>query len=1589
MKTEQTRKELKERIKELENKLLEVKASEERFRSTFDQDQIIKLLIDPDNGDIIEANKAAAKFYGYSIAELTSMKISKINSLPEKDVFEEMKKATEFKNNYFFFKHIHKNGSISEVAVYSTPVEYGGKKRLYSIIHDITEQKQLENKLIESQKTTEMILRSSSVGLAYAVNRKIIWANEAMETLFGYKDKDFAGKSTRILYANEEEYLKAGKLTYDREDKSESIQFNCLFKRKDGSIFTGHYKINFIDANNPDKGLIVSILDISELLEYEKKLQIRNTAIDSAIDGIGILDDQLNFIYLNKAYARVFGYEKSGDLLEKPWKLLYNNNEIKRFESEIFPDFFRTGSWRGEANGQRKDNSSFPQEVSLTRFKEDKIICVIRDISERKKAEDHIQTINARSNFLLESTQDMIKLESTQEAYNYIAAKFYKLIKEKGLITIVEFKNNSNKWSVKKIEGLSNLARKINTLLGFNMQEMEGEVKTKFYHNLGKGKLSRIDFDFPAMTSGKISNKQGKVMKRLLGVKSIYAIPIIRDDIFLGAVNIAYRGENLDHIKDIIEALVSQISTSLEKLNFKEQLQQNLKEKEIISDNVPNIIWKADAGSDGKLTNTYISGVADEFLGLPSGSINNDWEKYFSFVKPDYLQGIRKEIAEGLQKPGSTFSMEYEVIKSDGSTAWFQSTGRCYLEQSVKRIYGYTADISERRETQKEIEENERMLNLIFNTVPDPITIIRLNDGICLNVNEGFSRIIGYTKEETLGKTNEDLELWVNPAERKEMFMKLGEEGYVDSFEAKFRKKNGNVITALMSAKFLSIKGEKCVITISRDITERKEAELAIKTSEEKYHSIFLNAPIGIFHYDTQGVITDCNGPFVKIIGSSKEKLVGLDMIQKLNNKNIIQCVKDSLNKGVSHYEDWYTSITGNKTTFVNILFRGLKNEAGKIVAGIGLVEDITARKKAEKALQESEEKYRNIITLAPVGFYQTLGDGSFSFANQAFAEILNYRNIEELKKKANMENVYFHEGQRDELINKYDKLRYGQVQNVEVLLKKKGGESVWVLLTSKANKNEKGETESYDGFVIDISGRKENEAEIMKLKHAIEQSPANIVITDKEGKIQYTNPAFTETTGYQPEEVMGQNPRILQSGEHDRDFYRKLWETISKGSNWIGEFKNRKKDGGYYWESSIISPVLGNEGDIVNYIAIKQDITEQKKAERELIRAKEKAEQSDKLKSAFLASMSHELRTPLNAIIGFSDLLLNGDMIDEKAREFVDPINSSGKHLLEIIQDLFDISTLQTGESQVKKSLFSINGLFEEINRSIKDELVKGDKIKLDIQFMPPDHDQNIHLNTDKNKVKRVLINLLNNAIKFTQEGYVKYGYKIEGKDILFFVQDSGIGIAKDKQEIIFERFRQVEEASSTRQYQGIGLGLSICHKIAELLEADIWVESKKGKGSNFYFRLNNMLETKSKKTKITTNPGNHAEGISGKTILAAEDEQSNRLLMDTIISKMGARVILAGNGQEALDIVRKNPEIDLVLMDIKMPVMNGFDATRAIHKIRPELPVIALTAFAFENDRKKAIEAGCIDYASKPVSINELRKKIKMYIQTNKSDK
>ena len=533
------------------------------------------------------------------------------------------------------------------------------------------------------------------------------------------------------------------------------------------------------------------------------------------------------------------------------------------------------------------------------------------------------------------------------------------------------------------------------------------------------------------------------------------------------------------------------------------------------------------------------------------------------------------------------------------------------------------------------------------------------------------------------------------------------------------------------------------------------------------------------------------------------------------------------------------------------------------------------------------------------------------------------------------------------------------------------------------------------NGINVMAAALQARDAELQQLSLAVEQSPESIVITDLDARIIYVNQAFTKVSGYTLQEVIGQNPNVLQSSKTPKETYQDLWAVLSSGRPWRGEFKNKRKDGSLYDELATISPIIQADGRMTHFVAVKQDITEQKRIASELDAhrhhleklvhertyalsvAKEAADVANKAKSAFLANMSHEIRTPLNAILGLGHLLGLSPLAPEQ-HDKLDKIAAAGQHLLQVINDILDLAKIEAGKVQLQHGVFNPSAILQEVVALISASAdKKGLSLHLDTDSLPP------LVSGDATRLRQSLLNLAGNAVKFTGQGGVTLRGEVVSEDrarylLRFSVEDTGPGIAPTKLPLLFTAFEQLDNSTS-REYGGTGLGLAITSHLARLMGGEVGVESELGQGSRFWLtvqvdRSNSEPAVSYLHAKITAGEQLKRRLLPAQ-ILLVEDDPVNAEVAIEILTSAGCQVDAAVDGEKAVKMAASQP-YDLILMDIQMPVMNGIEATDLI-RMQPqhkETPILAMTANVLLQDRKDCLRHGMNDFIPKPFDPEQL---------------
>jgi len=791
-----------------------------------------------------------------------------------------------------------------------------------------------------------------------------------------------------------------------------------------------------------------------------------------------------------------------------------------------------------------------------------------------------------------------------------------------------------------------------------------------------------------------------------------------------------------------------------------------------------------------------------------------------------------------------------------------------------------------------------------------------------------------------------------------------------------------------LKQKYKSLKS-----SVETDLLERKHSEHILQESKNILFEAQKQAQIGVWDWDAKTDKVIWSDVLYKIAGIDP-KLPAPSYAEHANIYTPQSWLKlksavENVLKTVDEYQLELELIRPDgRIRNVNAFGVVKFDSAGQIAGLFGTLQDITEQKL-------SESIFRDIIEKNPISIQILDMEGFVIQINPAHTKLFGVRppagysifkdtqlleqGLGELFEKMKKgETVYFPDS-------------YFNVNNIDPSFP---DSPVWIKAVGFTLNNNNGIPERIVIMHENITERRQAEA---LLNDIIDKNPMSIQIVDKDGFTIRGNPAYTQLFGALPppdfsifDDLKRKSPELEQlilhakNGEvvHLPDTYYNAHDVVPKAPD------------NPLWIRALLFPLKESGDKRERLVFMHENITERKKAEQELIKAKEHAEESDHLKSAFLANMSHEIRTPMNGILGFADLLKDSKLSGEEQQEYISIIEQSGVRMLNIINDIIDISKIEAGLMKLDPKESNINEQIEYIYSFFKPEAeAKGIKLS----FNNPLPAKEATIITDREKFYAILTNLVKNAIKYTEKGTIEIGYNLVethgsaspgsaspgSASLQFYVKDTGIGIPEDRQSAIFERFIQADIADKMAR-QGAGLGLSISNAYVEMLGGKISIESEEGIGSTFYFTLPYNAEPEERKVAGKIVPAKKEENkIEKLKILVVEDDETSEKLISITVKEFSKEVISVRSGSEAVKVCRANPDLDLILMDIQLPEMNGYAATRQIRLFNTDVIIIAQTAYALYTDKEEAIIAGCNDYISKPIKKDELVSLIHKYFR------
>jgi PAS domain S-box-containing protein len=1525
--------------------------SEAKYRSIFENNKMIMLLLDPKSKKIVDANPGAEKFYGWTRDELKKMKITHIEKLTPHQVKERIKMVTNSKSNYFEFEHTKKDNSVCDVSVIKGDININDKKLFYILVTDITEQKKAREEIRKSEEKYLDIFNNVPVGIVYVDNEGFIRAvNHSLIKMAGLKEKEFIGKNATSL-------LKKFLVSKDIPKILLSIKNALLGKKVDVIEFEINNRIleSRVSTSKLYNGFTTVLSDVTEQKKYEDDIKASETKFKNLIhfapDPFFQGNQKGDFIECNEAAILLTGYSRK-ELLNMNMKSLFNKKMLDRKPLQY--DLLNEGKTvQSERKLITKDGKIKLIEMNSKKMEDGTFLSFIRDITERKKSEkalkeseeryrkivlnlrqayfetDNIGVIThcthelsimseysekeliGKTSFSLVKTEDRERViaeykKHLVEKKSYLASEFKVTIKSGNSFWVEQLTNFQYDEKGKLLKA-SNIVKDIS-----ERKESEEALKASesLFRNLSKSTATAIfvyqdeKFVFVNEATEKLSGyskeellemnfwevvhpefkeiayNRGLARQKGEKVTNRYHLKLMKKDGTEAWID--FTGGNINWAGK--DAAIGSAFCITDLKMAEEKLIQSEERYKIITSSTSDYLFSAQITKDGKSKMDWVAGSFKKI----SGYTLKEFQKRGGWTSTIHPKDAKIEnVALEKLKNNKKVEIEVRIFNKNDEIVWVRySTSPVWSseENRVVSIFGAVKDITEEKKANLALKKSGERYKLITNLTSDYLFAVNIDKKGRSNptwIAGSFEEITGYTFEEYKERGGWVATVHPDDLEKdKTAFEKLkrNEKAVV---EIRTIHKSGKIVwvetygSPVWDKKKNKLKGINGAV---RDITMEKLAFIALHESEEKYKLISSLTSDYLFEskYNEQNVleIIWVAGSFEIMTGYTLEEYKAVGGWSSRLHKDDVAVDNEALKKLHQNKKAFLEVRTYHKNgdiIWVRNSCSPIWDPIKKRVIGItGAVTNITEEKRQQLIRQiqynisndmvnvKSTNKLFSIVRtellqlIDASNFFVAFYDEDKGLLTTAVDydkdKVISWEAeksitgivIEENKK------IFFH---KEEILSlaKSKKIKLvGEVPEVwlGVPLHISGKVFGAIVLQSYNNPDayDKSSIELLEVIASQLSlfiERNKAENDALRLSRAIVQSPVSVVITNMDGDIEYVNPMFEKVSGYAFEEVFGENSRILNAKEQPKEFYKELWDTILSGKDWHGEFHNKKKNGELYWENAIISPIENEKEEITHFVAIKEDITEKKKMLGEIIISKEQAVASEKIKTEFLAQMSHEIRSPLNVIMSFIELIkgeLSGSLTSDMEDSF-QSIDSASSRIIRTIDLILNMTDLQLGSYVISLVDIDVVSMLQRVKSEyLKSAHNKGLELRLELEF------NRKKITSDEYALIQIVSNLVDNAIKYTDTGYVSIVAKKDAKNgLIIKVNDTGIGMKKEFLPIIFSSFTQ-EEQGYSRTFDGNGLGMALVKNYCEVISADISVQSKKGKGTTFTLEIPNL---------------------------------------------------------------------------------------------------------------------------------------------------
>jgi PAS domain S-box-containing protein len=1385
-------------------------------------------------GVILDLNEAAASTLGKSPLKLKNSAFGKYISIDTKNIFNcflDTLFNSECNDSCELTLQI--KGRLPMYVQLSGCITGNSKSCIVHLI-DLSNHKQKEASLLESEVLYQSILKASPDDISITdLEGRILHISHSALTIFGYnREEEILGRllSDFVVPADIERVWVNMAFLFQGININPG-EYSGL--RRDGSSFSIEVNANLIrDTDGKPIKMIIIVRDI-----HERKLSE------------AILASTSQLLKRTAEMAKVGGWELDLRTHHRFWsKETCHILEINPAVTPSIGEGINLSFYAPEAlpmiqaavEAGIKFGTSFDLELPMITRKGKhiwvrdqghflmengkaiKVYGVMQDITDRKQAEELLKKSNHNLSVINELASELSSLDTSEDLFSYITKKLKKITHAQGA-TLALYNSQKKELNVAAAElNPDVMAPIVDAMGGIDLSQINFPVSEDIRINLIKTPI-KIGLSLSEVTCGLVAPPNEKIEGEIQNSFRYVGIAYIVAGELFGTSILMFHPNQPDPSIEMLKSFVHLVAVSLRRKLAEKDMNEAMNRLQKIADLVPGVVYQFLLRPDGTSCFPYASEGIKKIYRVTPEEVKEDAAKVFAIIHPDELEAVAASI-ETSAKNLTYWNQETRVRFKDGTIRFLQGNAAPQREMDGSVLWhGFITDVTERKLSEEALKESELKYRELVENSPDAIVIYI--DGKVVYVNkECIHLMTASSAEDLVGKS---VFQFVRPESmsivRKRM-KKIKTTGFIlPIIEEKFVRLNGLEVDVEVKAMPVRFKNKQAVQLIIRDITERKQMLNALSLSENRYKTLFEKASDGILIMNATGKILSINESFAHMHGYTVDELLQMNL-RTLDTPEMAQLLPkmiarvlggETVHLDVDHFhKDGHIISFAISSSLIHV------GDESYIQA---FHTDITERRNAERVLRESEAMNRALISSIPDLIFTNRRDGEYLAVHASNPDLLYVPPEKLLHKKI---RDILPTAIADQLEKAGENaLDTGILQEVSYWLPmEKGKNSFFEARVVPFT------TDTVISFIRDVTQRKLAEEKFLQLSLAVEQSPASIVITNTEGLIEYVNPKFVALTGYSLDEVIGKNPRILKSGHTTGEEYHHLWETISEGAEWHGEFNNIKKNGELYWESASISPIFNEKGKVSHFLAIKEDITERKKADEKLLQYAADLESSNNELENFAYVASHDLQEPLRMVSSFLTLLQERmhSQLDETNQQYIHFAVDGAQRMKILINDLLQYS--RVGTNIEKFNVTPLNEVLQYVLLVLKDKIEKT-KAVITLQDLPV-------ITANKALLNQLFVNLLSNALKYndSKPPEIEIGCKEELDKYIFYVKDNGIGIDPKFHEKVFVIFQRLHGKT---QYSGTGIGLAVCKKIVAIHSGKIWLESEPGIGSTFYFSI------------------------------------------------------------------------------------------------------------------------------------------------------